>query len=148
MLFDTNVVSDYLRPEAAKRFPATEAFVRTALETDNLKIAFATQFELLRLRIKDTLVKKGRRKLVELRKFLDRCEVLGLDLGGGTGWTLAAELWARGRAQKQAILFSDGDLLIAATASLHSETLVTFDAKLAKNLEAIGYTDVLLLPRE
>ena len=45
-------------------------------------------------------------------------------------------------------VFSDGDLLIAATASLHGETLVTFDAKLAKNLEAIGYSDVLLLPRE
>jgi predicted nucleic acid-binding protein len=148
MLFDTNVVSDYLRPDAAKRLPATEEFVRTALETDNLKIAFATQFELLRLRLKDALAMKGRRKLVELRKFLDRCEVLGLDLGGGVGWTTAAELWAQGRAKRPAIVFSDGDLIIAATASLHGETLVTFDAKLAKNLEAIGYANVLLLPRE
>ena len=39
-------------------------------------------------------------------------------------------------------------LLIAATASFHGETLLTFDAGLAENLEAIGFDHVTLVPRE
>lgn len=148
MLFDTNVLSDFLRPGSASKLPSTELFVRTALETDNLKIAFVTQYELLRFRLKQGLEMKGRSKLVALRKFLDRCEILGLDAGGGAGWAHAAELWAKTRAHKPAIVLSEGDLLIAATASFHEETLITFDAKLVENLHAIGFVNAMLLPRE
>ncbi len=148
MLFDTNVLSDFLRPGAAEKLPSTELFVRTALETDNIKIAFVTQYEMLRLGLLQGLEMKGRRKLVALRKFLERCEVLGLDAHGGAGWAHAAELWARLRVQKPAVVLSEGDLLITATASFHQETLITFDAKLVERLHAVGFVNAILLPRE
>jgi len=68
MLFDTNVLSDFLRPDAAVRLPSTE--------------------------------------------------------------------------------LSEGDLLVAATASFHEETLITFDAKLVENLHEVGFVNAVLLPRE
>jgi len=79
-------------------------------------------------------------------KFLDHCEILGLD--GGGGWDHAAKLWARGRALKPSVVFTDADLLIAATASFHRHHFATSEAKLVKNLAAIGLTDVSLVPNE
>lgn len=102
----------------------------------------------MRLGLKQELEQQGRRKLVALRKFLDRCTALGLDDGAGAGWNHAAELWAKARMHKPSIVFSEADLLIAATASFHGETLLTFDAGLAQNLEAIGFGQVTLVPRE
>lgn len=148
MLLDTNVVSEFLRTGAAVRFPKLDQLIREALEADDLKIAFITQFELLRLGLKQELQQQGRRKLVALRKFLDRCSALGLDDGAGVGWNHAAELWAKARMHKPSIVFSEADLLIAATASFHGETLLTFDAGLAQNLQAIGFEQVSLVPRE
>jgi predicted nucleic acid-binding protein len=55
MLFDTNVVSEFLRSGAAARFPKLDQLVRDALEAEDLKIAFITQFELLRLGLKQEL---------------------------------------------------------------------------------------------
>jgi predicted nucleic acid-binding protein len=148
MLVDTNIISEFLRPDVTTRLPRTEQFVRAALEADELKISFITHFELLRWQLRQNLQGKGRRTLVTLRKFLDRCQTLGLDGAGGGGWTRAAELWAKAGAMKNSKLLSDADLLIVATASFHAEQLVTFDAKLVRNLEAIAYTNVVLLARE
>jgi predicted nucleic acid-binding protein len=83
MLLDTNVVSEFLRSGAAARVPKLDQLVRDALAAEDPKIAFITQFELLRLGLKQELQQQGRRKLVALRKFLDRCSALGLDDGAG-----------------------------------------------------------------
>jgi predicted nucleic acid-binding protein len=141
MLLDTNVVSAFLRGRA----PKVDDFVTNLLTTQNLTVAFVTQFE-LRRGIEDLVLRgQGRRRKVALLKFLDRCEVLGLDAGSGAGWNHAAELWARARVHKPSIVFTDADLLIAATASFHKQTLVTSEAGLVANLEAVGVLDVHLL---
>jgi predicted nucleic acid-binding protein len=48
MLVDTNVISEFLRPDAPTRFPRTVELVKAALEADELRISFVTHFELLR----------------------------------------------------------------------------------------------------
>jgi len=122
-----------------------DEFVQTLLTTQNLTVSFVTQFE-LRRGIEDLVLRgQGRRRKVALLKFLDRCEVLGLDAAGGAGWNHAADLWARAKVHKPSIVFTDADLLIAATASFHGQTLVTSEAGLVANLEAVGVVDVHLL---
>lgn len=49
---------------------------------------------------------------------------------------------------KPSIVFSEADLLIAATASFHGEALLTFDTGLVENLKAIGFENVTLVARE
>jgi predicted nucleic acid-binding protein len=144
MLLDTNVVSAFLRGKT----PKVGDFVETLLTTQNLTVSFVTQFE-LRRGIEDLVLRgQGRRRKVALLKFLDRCEVLGLDAGGGAGWNHASELWARAKAHKPSIVFTDADLLIAATASFHQQTLVTSEPGLVANLEAIGMVDVHFLANQ
>jgi predicted nucleic acid-binding protein len=96
MLVDTNIVSTFLRRDAATRTPRLFEFVSFLLAGEGLSISYVTQFELRRG--VESLVRRGegRRKLVTLEKFLERVEILGLDTGGG--WNLAARLWADGRA--------------------------------------------------
>jgi len=144
MLLDTNVVSAFLRGRA----PKVDEFVQGVLRTQDLAISFVTQFELRRGMEDLQLRGQGSRRKVTLLKFLDRCEVLGLDSAGGTGWNLAAELWAKAKVHKPSIVFTDADLLIAATASFHRHTLVTSEAGLVRNLRAIGVVDLHHLPRE
>ena len=148
MLLDTCVVSEFLRSGVAARFPKLEQLVREAIQAEDLKIAFITQFELLRLGIRQEMQQQGARKLVALHKFLDRCSALGLDDGAGAGWNHAAAIWAKASLYKPSIVFSDADLLIASTASFHDETLITLDVGFAQNLQAIGFEHVTLVPRE
>src|SRR5206468_4284700 len=79
---------------------------------------------------------QGQRKIIEVEKLLR--SAYALDVASG-GWEIAAELWAQGQVQKPAIVFSEGDLLIAATAAAHERTLVTSDEALAANLLRVGY---------
>jgi predicted nucleic acid-binding protein len=141
MLLDTNVVSAFLRG----RTSTVAEFVETLLTTQNLTLSFVTQFE-LRRGVEDLVLRgQGRRQKVALLKFLDSCDILCLDAGGGAGWNHAAELWARAKVHKPSIVFTDADLLIAATASFHGRTLVTSEKGLVENLESIGVADVHLL---
>lgn len=145
MLLDTNVVSAFLKPRASKRFPAIDRFVREVLEQGNLGISFVTQFELRRGLEELGLQGKGQRQLINLLKFLERCDVLGLDTAGGAGWNHAAALWAKLRNHKPSIVLEDADLLIAATAGFHKRTLVTSEKQLVENLRAVGHEDVRLI---
>lgn len=148
MLLDTNVVSSFLKPNAAKRFPAVDKFVREVLAKSNLAISYITQFELRRGVEELTLKKQGRSRRVKLLKFLERCDVLGLDGAGGAGWNYAAGLWAKLKVHQPSITLKDADLLVAATAGFHRRTLVTAEKKLVENLHAIGFDDVRLLTEE
>jgi predicted nucleic acid-binding protein len=144
MLLDTNVVSSFLRPGAEQQRPKLFEFVSGVIATGSLTIATFTQFE-LRRGVEELILKgQGRRRLVTLTKFFDACELLGLDAGGG--WDFAAKLWAQARAHKPSIVFTDGDLLIAATAAFHRRPFATSEVNLAKNLEAIGLAEVVLVP--
>jgi predicted nucleic acid-binding protein len=138
-VFDTNIVSAYLKPGAETSCPKVVSFVQAIQAGEGLSIAFVTQFELRRG--VELLVRRGqgRRKRVELEMFLDQVEVLGLDAPGGGGWNVAARLWAEGRDLKPAHLFSDGDLLIAATAAFHGRPFVTADANLAEGLRRLSF---------
>jgi hypothetical protein len=47
-VLDTDVISNYLKPHAADRYPRLTAFVNDLLRSEGLSIAFVTQFELRR----------------------------------------------------------------------------------------------------
>jgi predicted nucleic acid-binding protein len=145
MLVDTNVVSSFLREGAAHRSPKLAAFMEQLLAAGNLTISAVTEFE-LRRGVEELVSKgQGRKRLVMLTKFLEHCEILSLD---GGGWELAAKLWAKGRTHKPAIVFTDADLLIAATAFFHERTFATSEANLVTNLALIGVTDVTLVSND
>ncbi|MCA9612466.1 MAG: PIN domain-containing protein [Myxococcales bacterium] len=139
-LLDTNLAT--LLFDAKKMLRAPEA-TRRAREVvtvhGRLPISAVTLFELRRGVRALVLRGKGARKAAELESWILRAEVLGLDEARFTGWTLAADLWARGRAFEPARVFSDADLMIAATALRHDRTLVTSEARLAELLGAVGY---------
>lgn len=138
-LVDTNLISRYLRREAETKHRPEHEFVDGLVESGRLAISFVTQFE-LRRGVEDLVLKgQGRRRLVDLEKFLDRVEVLGLDVGNGMGWNLAAQLWARARQQRPAIVFWEADLLIAVTAALHGRAFATSEARLVENLRRIEF---------
>lgn len=63
MLLDSNIVSSFLKPNAAERFPAVERFVREVLENRNIAISYVTQFELRRG--VEELVLKGQKAKAE-----------------------------------------------------------------------------------
>lgn len=138
-LVDTNLISRYLRPEAKTKYRREHEFVDELVENGSLSISFVTQFE-LRRGVEELVLKgQGRRRLVDLEKFLDRVEVLGLDVGNGMGWNVAAQLWAKARQQRPAVVFTDADLLIAVTAALHGRAFATSEARLAENLRKVEY---------
>jgi len=145
MLLDSNIVASFLKPTAEERLPKLCTFVNAVMATGNLAISTVTEFELRRGVEELTLQGQGRKRLVALLKFFERCEILSLD---GGGWDLAAKLWAKGRTHKPAIVFTDADLLIAATASFHGRAFATSEKNLLTNLRAIGITDVALVPNE
>lgn len=127
MVVDTNIVSAFLRPDAEKRTPKLCAFVAAQTVAEGLAVSYVTQFELRRGMEELLLRGKGRRKAVVFEKFIDRVLVLGLDAASGEGWNLAAQLWAEGRTRKPARVFTDADLLNAATAAFHRHEFATSD---------------------
>ncbi len=130
MLPDTSIVSAFVRGAAEKKSPKLSEFVAHHLAAEGLAVSYVTQFELRRGVEQLVHRGQGRRKLVAFEKFMERVQVLGLDAASGEGWNLAARLWADGRSQKPALVFTDADLLIAATAAFHGHELATSDAKL------------------
>jgi predicted nucleic acid-binding protein len=64
-------------------------------------------------------------------------QVLGLDSAMGEGWNLAARLWAEGRPKGR--VFTDADLLIAATAAFHGQELATSEVGLAEGLAQLTF---------
>lgn len=74
-----------------------------------------------------------------MEQLIRSADVLGLGAAGLGPWSVASELYAVGQLSKPAIVLSDGDLLIAATATHHGRTLVTADMNLARSLAAIGW---------
>lgn len=138
-LLDTNLVSRFLHRDARTKYPHECAFVEALIERGEFAISYVTQYE-LRRGVEDLVLRgQGRRKLVDLEKFLDRVEVLGLDQYGGRGWTLAARFWARAKAHQPSVVFTDADLLIATTAALHGRPFATSEARLAANLRRIDF---------
>ena len=149
MLLDTNIVSAFLRRDAHKNTPKLLGFVTNLLSGQGLAISYVTQFELRRGMEELVHRGEGRRKLVAFEKFMERVQVLGLDAVSGEGWNLAARLWAEGRSQKPAHVFSDGDLLVAATAAFHGQDFATADARLAEGLNKLAFPVVVqVLPME
>jgi predicted nucleic acid-binding protein len=148
-LIDTNILSTYLKRDANTRCPRLFTTVTALLEEEGLSISFITRHE-LRRGVEELMRRgEGRRKLVELEKFLYRAEVLGLDSASGEGWDLAARLWADGRAQRPAIVFEDADLFIAATAAFHGRNFATSDRGLVENLKKVRFPTVVhFIPSE
>jgi predicted nucleic acid-binding protein len=143
MLLDTNIVSLFLRRDAQKTTPKLFGLVTALLSAEGLAISYVTQFE-LRRGIEELAHRgEGRRKLVAFEKFMERVQVLGLDGVSGEGWNVAARLWAEGRSRKPALVFSDADLFIAATAAFHGHELATADAGLAEGLRKIAFPVVV-----
>ncbi len=138
-LLDTNLVSTFLKRDAPTKYPRLHRFVDKTIREEGLAISFVTQYECKRGIEQLVRQGQGRRKMVEFDKFLSRVEILGLDATGGRGWNLASRLWADGRAHKPALVFTDADLLVAATAAAHGRTFATADVGLAEGLQKIGF---------
>ena len=149
MLLDTNIVSAFLRRDAQKQAPRLFEFIATVLSAEGLAISYVTQFE-LRRGIEELIGRgEGRRKLVAFEKFMERVQVLGLDGASGEGWNLAARLWAEGRSLKPALVLTDADLLIAATAGFHGHEFATCEVGLVEGLQRLAFpVAVRLVPME
>lgn len=63
-------------------------------------------------------------------------------------WEVATDLWARGQVAKPAIVLSENDLLIYATALTYGRTLITLDKKLVRQLIALESYPRVLDPSE
>lgn len=146
-VLDTNIVSAFLKPDAQRRTPKLVELVKAQLLTEGLAISYVTQFELRRGIEELALRNQGRRKLVDFEKFMERVQVLGLDAASGEGWNLAARLWAQGRRHKPARVFTDADLLCAATAAFHGHELATSDVGLAESLGQLAFPVAVRLVR-
>lgn len=139
-LLDTNVATLLFDEKKMLRAPeATERALAIVAERGRLPISAVTQFELKRGVRALMLQGKGASKAAKLQSWLLRAEILGLDEPRFVGWTFAADLWAQGRAFEPARVFSDADLMIAATALHHDRTLVTSEARLGELLTQLGY---------
>lgn len=122
------------------------AFVEPLVARERPSISYVTRYELRRgvevLRTRG----EGAKKAVRLTKFLEVCEVLGLDGHAGEGWNLAARLWVKLKSHKPSLCLSEADLLVAATAAAHGRVLVTADVGLVRNLQAIEHGPIELVP--
>jgi predicted nucleic acid-binding protein len=147
MLLDTNIVSAFLRHDVQKKTPKLFEFVTAQLSVEGLAISHVTQFE-LRRGIEELVRRgEGRHKLVDFEKFMERVQVLGLDAAVGEGWNLAARLWAEGRSKGR--VFTDADLLIAATAAFHGQDFATSEVGLVEGLRELALpVAVHLVPME
>lgn len=53
-------------------------------------------------------------------------------------WKTASDLWVQSRTRNPAIVLSDADLLIVATAITNKRALVTVDEKISTRLKELG----------
>ncbi len=136
ILLDTNIVSQFIRLNAASKAPRLVAFVTQTLLTEGLSISSVTQFE-LRRGIEE-LVRRGeaRTKLVNYEKFLERVMVYDFD---GVAADVASRLWAEGRSKKPALVFTDADLMIAATAASFGHEFATSESGLVEGLAKLAF---------
>lgn len=138
-LLDTNIISTYLKNDATSRYPSLVARVDEILSEEGLTIAAVSLYEIRRGLLQLESRGDGRRVRVRTEKLLRSAYVLGLDAPAFAGWDHAAELWAAGRRASPAITFTEGDLLIAATARTHERTLVTCEGRLRDALIGAGF---------
>ncbi len=137
-VLDSDVLSAYLKADCATRTPELHRFVTNLVRTEGVAISYVTLYELRRWLAELQLRGEGRRKRVMFEKLIEDADVIGLDGSTGEGWNIAARIWATGRAHKPAIVITDADLLIAATAEFHGRRFVTCETTLAENLRAAG----------
>ena len=138
VLVDTSVVSWYLRRDARTEYPRLVEWLDDVIAKDGLHISSLTLYEIRRGIGELRASGQGARKAARVELILRQATILGLDATDHLGWKIAADLWAKGRSQTPALLFSDGDLLITATALAHNRLLATVDEKLRSGLKALG----------
>jgi predicted nucleic acid-binding protein len=138
LLVDTSVISWYLSRDAQSRHRELVEWFDEELARAGLHISAVTMYE-LRRGVAELLNRgQGTRKAARVEMILRQATVYGLDGSDYLGWKIAADLWARANAHKPSIAFSDGDLLITATAIAHGRALVTVDEKLRRVLKALN----------
>lgn len=138
-VLDTNLATLLVDPKKSARAPTATETVRGIVAEEGLTIAAVTLYELRRGAVQLRMRKAGKTKASRIERTLRIATVLGLDEAGFAGWDVAAHLWAVGRESKPARVFSEADLLIAATAIFHDHVLVTSEARLAELLTQLGY---------
>lgn len=138
VLVDTSVLSWYLHRDARSRYPDLVAWLDSVIVRDGLHISAVTLFEIRRgigeLRARG----QGAKKAARVEMLLRQATILGLDGSDFQGWKTASDLWVQSRTRSPALVLSDGDLLIAATAIVHKRALVTVDEKLRARLKELG----------
>lgn len=145
-MLDSCVVSQYIAPDADVRTPGLVRRVDEIVGTNGLVLSVVAVYELDRGIRKLERRSQGQAKRRQLMMFLSAATILGLDEHGWRGWAVAADLHADASSRAQAIVLSEGDLLIFATALAHDMVLVTTDAKLVGRCRELGRgNDVELL---
>lgn len=110
--------------------------VRDVITQDRLRISIVTAYEVNRGLLRMAFRNEGARLRRTFTMLLGTADILSLESNGG--WPLAARLHAAGATRVPAVNFSEGDLLILATAISHGMTLLTTDQGLATNATAVG----------
>ncbi len=100
-------------------------------------ISELTMYEIRRGFLELELRGLGSRKRLVGELFLRSASVVPL----GGAFDIAAQLWARGRVAKPAIVVAEVDLLLVASAVRDGLTLVTADGKLARAAARLGVPD-------
>ena len=143
VLVDTSVVSWYISRNARTDYPRLVEWLDDVITSDGLNISAVTLYELRRgigeLRARG----QGTRKAARVEQILRQATILGLDPANHLGWKIAADLWAKGRTLTPSVVFSDGDILITATALAHNRVLATVDEKLRARLKELGLQGTL-----
>ena len=137
-VLDTCTLSTYLRPNAATSTPNLFQRVSNLIAANEASVAAVTVYEMRRGLLRLALSGGSRRGLAQLTLVLQTIPILSLDVSGWAGWNLAAQLHAAGQLQKPAVNFTEGDLLITATAAANGKQLLTTDARLGAALTTIG----------
>jgi len=137
ILVDTCVVSAWLGRDAKRRTPKLVRFVDDLVEGDGLCMSAVSAWELRRWMQLLERSGQGKHKRVRMEKLLRSCEILSLD--HSSAWDVATTLWVDGKLQTPAVVFSDADLLIAATAAAYERPFATSDSRLAERLATVHF---------
>lgn len=134
-LLDTSTISRWMKRQLS---PAAATRVDAAIDEHGLLIASITFYEIERGIRALERNQAGSHRRAAWQVALAEAQVIKLEEPDLRPLLIAADLHSLGAVQKPALVVSEGDLLIVATAVAHGLTLLTSDQKLVSLCAALG----------